>query len=375
MKLLTSKSQFTAGNTIIIKFTVLNGIKPNLYCTNSYGSTLIAPIVNAKELHYKIPQHISNKSGKVYWKLLNENTSLSGQFHISPKEKVTSMETYIGPPSIQAGNTDYTMAVIIPTDALDNPLIDSTKVIVKHQFLDNKSIDNVFSKNLIAYKNLYSKEKSGRMLVSSESLGINSKEYTVDILPSLPINFNLSHKQNHDFADGNQITSFLTSTIKDNYGNIISDGTYVEFFITNKSGNILKTTGTTINGIATAEMIHPDYEEQWTVKAYINGMAESNTIILDYKQVIEKFEVDFSENNRDISVGPLQSFMQQMIPDGLQVTLSIYKGNKQLYQTIESSNKGFVFFKLKKDIIENDTYEIRIHTADIEKTFNSKKLW
>jgi len=319
IKLLTSQNEFTAGNTIIIKFITFNSIKPNLYCTNSYGSTLITPIVKAKELHYKIPTNISNKSGKVYWKLLNENTSLSGQFYISPKQSIVSMETYIGPPSIQAGKTNYTMTVIIPTDILDNPLNDSTKVAVKHQFLNNESNDNVFTKNLIAYKNLYAKEKSGRMLVSSESLGKNSKEYTIDVLPSLPTNFNLSNKRNHNYADGNQITTFLTSTIKDNYGNIVSDGTYVEFFITNKAENILKTAGTTINGIATAQMIHPDYEEQWIVKAYINGMAESNTIKLNYKQVVSNFEVDFSKDNRSITVGPLKSFMQQMIPDGLQV--------------------------------------------------------
>ena len=42
----------------------------------------------------------------------------------------------------------------------------------------------------------------------------------------------------------------------------MSDGTYVSFFITNKKGNILKTSGTTIQGIAHSKIIHPDFEEK-----------------------------------------------------------------------------------------------------------------
>jgi hypothetical protein len=336
---------------------------------------LIVPSFNDSRLLYNIPLNICSKRGQVNWKLLNIDVSISGQFYIKAKEEVATIETYIGPPSIEAGGRDYTMLVVIPTDSLDNPLSENTLVTANHQFLDSEQSDQIFTKNLIAYKNLYSEEESGRMLVSSKSLGINSKEYTVNITPAIPTDFTILSKRPHNYADGNQITNFSTSVIKDEYNNVVSDGTYVSFFITNKKGNILNTSGTTIRGIAESKMIHPDFEDTWSIKAYITGMAESNTILLDYKQVIHDFEVAFSNNNRDIKVGPLQSFMGQMIPDGLQVEIQVYKEDTLLKSYIKSSFEGFTHLNLKPAIFENGSYKIVIQVAGIKKTFNNKELW
>ena len=122
-------------------------------------------------------------------------------------------------------------------------------------------------------------------------------------------------------------------------------------------------------------MIHPDFEDSWQVKAYIDGMAESNTIILNYKKVITDFNVIFSKNNRVITVGPLQSFMKQVIPDGLQVNLQIYKDNKLIKTYTKTSFVGFANFNLKSSIFNNDSYKLLVKTAGIEKTFNNKILW
>jgi hypothetical protein len=213
------------------------------------------------------------------------------------------------------------------------------------------------------------------MLVSSECLNTNSKEFTVNILPAIPEGFSISAKRPHDYADGNQITTFETSVLKDQEDNIVSDGTFVTFLITNEKGNVLKTYGSTISGVATAKMIHPDYNTQWRIQAYVNGMAESNTITLNYKQAITDFEVQFSENNRAITIGPLKSFMEQMIPDGLSVKLQVYKNNTIIETMKTTSVDGYAQFKLKSDLIENGDYTIAIQTAGLEKTVNNTTLW
>ena len=376
-KLLTTQTEFEAGSTIILKFSASETTKPTLYCSSSYGSTLVSPSVDGdgSTLIYNLPQNICQKTGQVQWKLINDTKILSGKFKIIPKQKVVSMETYIGPPSIEAGGTDYTMLVVIPTDSLDNPLPENTIVNVKHQFLSNESSDNITTKNNIAYKNIYSQEESGRMLVSSESLNTNSKEFTIIVFPAIPTDFKISAKRPHDYADGNQVTTFETSIIKDKQNNVVSDGTYVSFLITNDKGDILKTSGATINGKATAMMIHPDYETQWSIKAYIDGMAESDVITINYNQVVEDFNTKFSKNNREISVGPLQSFMKQMIPDGLQVKLQIYKNDELITTLTKTSINGYVDFNLKPNSLKNDSYTIIIKTAGLEKTFNAIQLW
>jgi hypothetical protein len=370
----TTQTEFEAGSPMALKFSTSRETAPLLYCSSSYGSTLIVPTYKSKSLIYDVPFNISSKIGLVNWKLTYKDSSVSGKFHIHPKKEVSSMETYIGPPSIEAGGTDYTMLVVIPTDSLDNPFPENTLVLAKHQFLNSEKNEEMVTKDLISYKTIYSEKESGRLLVSSEALGINSKEFSVAVFPAIPIDFKISATRPHDYADGNQVTTFSTSILVDQHNNIVSDATYVTFFITNEKGNILKTSGATINGIATSKMIHPDYETEWSVKAYVDGIAESELIILRYKKVIRDFEVVFSENNRVITVGPLQSFMKQIIPDGLQVKLLIYKNETFFKTETKTSFEGFVNFNLKPDIYKKDSYTIVVKTAGLEKTFNSKIL-
>ena len=299
IELLTTQTDFEVGTNIVLKFSISEVEQPLLYCSNSYGSTVISSTLKNNTLEYFIPENITKKIGVVNWKLLTKNESISGQFNINPKSEVATLETYIGPPSIEAGGTDYTMLVVIPTDSLDNPVPTNTLVKAKHQFLASEETNDIFTKNLISCRNMYSKKESGRMLVSSESLGINSKEFTINVMPAIPTDFKISATRPHEYADGNQITTFTTSILKDEQNNVISDGTFVTFFITNSEGNILKTTGTTIDGVATSKIIHPDYADSWKIKAYVDGMAESDNISLNYKQVIEDFDVAFSDQNRN----------------------------------------------------------------------------
>ena len=375
IQLVTTQTDYNVGKPIVLKFTASEGEKPLLYCSNSYGSTLVSAIAEGGMLQYIIPENIIKKIGVVNWTVLDKNKSAAGKFNIIPKAEVATMETYIGPPSIEAGGTDYTMLVVIPTDSLDNPLPTNTKVNARFQFLASEENDDIFTNNLIAWRNINSKRESGRMLVSSESLGINSKEFTINVWAAIPTDFKISAKRPHNYADGNQVTTFNTSVIKDKQDNVVSDGTFVTFFITNDHGNILKTTGTTINGVAHSKIIHPDFKDNWSIKAYVDGMAESDTIALSYQSVIEDFDVAFANKNREILVGPLQSFMEQMIPDGLHVKLLIYKDNVLIDTIIKTSFNGYVTFNLKPAVYQNDTYSFSVETAGINKTFNNKKLW
>ncbi|WP_299158386.1 hypothetical protein [uncultured Tenacibaculum sp.] len=372
----TNTKVFTAGNEISLVFSGTQNDSIKLYSSNSYGSTILkSNRVNNNEIQYTFPKYISNKTGVVNWKLLVNEKPLFGNFTILPKEQPITLETYLGPPSIEAGGKDFAMFVVIPADELDNPVKTNTEVKIQHQFLASERKKQVLTKNLIAYRNIYSPTKSGRILLSSNCLGLDSKEYNLNVMPAISVNFEIFADRHHEYADGNQITTFTTSILKDSYGNIISDGSFVEFFITNTNGNILKTTGTTINGIATAKMIHPDHEENWSVKAYVVGISESKILKLKYKKIIHDFNVTFSKNNREILVGPLKSFMGQMIPDGLEVRLEIYKNGIILNQYLKESREGYVNFLLNKNIFTNGIYTIHIKTAGITEKFKDKKLW
>ena len=370
VQLTSSKTQFTAGSNIVLHFSSLDNNIPLLYCSNGYGSALVkSTAVSKSRLSYTIPKYMRRKSGILHWKLRISNNTIQGQIEILAKTKVYSMETYLGNPSILAGGLNYTSLVVIPTDTLDNPLKQGTPILVKEQFLELQTKTQLKTNNYIGHKKIFSPQFSGRMLLSSESLGTNSKEYTVDILPGIPTNFNITVQRNHDYADGNQITSIITSVIKDIYGNSVNDGTYVLFFIRTKDQAVLKTSASTIHGIAKAQIIHPEKETDWSIRAVITGIAQSNTTAIRYKQVITDFDIKFSNTNNMLTVGPLQSFMGQMIPDGLPVRLTMMNRQKEIEVLTKTSLDGFVSFKLAKKDAQNKDYNFQVKAGGITKIF------
>tara|TARA_B100000787_G_scaffold168872_1_gene158577 strand:- start:6739 stop:7953 length:1215 start_codon:yes stop_codon:yes gene_type:complete len=375
ISLVSTKNKFVAGDKVTLEFTSKKESSLQLYCSNSYGSSLVESKISDNKINFEIPSFLSKKKGIISWRIINSSKAIFGNITILSKIQPKTIETYLGPPSIDAGGIDFTMLVLIPTDSLDNPIRNNSKVFVKNQFLKSEKKETIFTDKLIAYETFFSPLKSGRMIISSESFGLNSKESDVNIMPAIATDFNLFIQRNHEYADGNQITTFFTSVIKDKNNNIVSDGSYIEFYITNKKGDILKTSGMTINGVAKAKIIHPDFEENWTIKAYFIGISESNVLKIKYKKVIENYNVSISKNNRNIKVGPLKSFMNQIIPDGLSVKIAIYKDNILIDELFKESKSGFTNFYLNPNIYENNLYKIIIETAGIKKEFKSFKLW
>jgi len=374
--LLTKDTVFTSGNFQTLSFYSASKNFPKLYISNSYGTTLSKAKREQKKLLYTIPKNICSKRGLVKWALVEDSkTLLQGEVHIVSDTIVSKIETYVGPPSIMAGNRDFSMIVMIPTDTLDNPIMDNSKILLKKQFLNTEDTTKLAVQNLIGYRRIYATKKTGRYLLSSNAFQKESTEHTLNIWPALPTNFTIKSIRNHEYADGNQLNKISTSIIKDPYGNIISDGTLVHFNITDKHGAILNANGTTINGIASTKLVHPDHHQIWKIKAYIYGISVSNQITLEYKQVINDFQVIFSKHNRKITVGPLQSFMQQMIPDGLRVELDVQKGDKSHKYMIDTSKNGFVTFYLDPENYKDETYDFKITTAAIHKTFKNKRVW
>lgn len=373
--LLTQKDSFQVSEKIVLKFKGVRSTSALMQCSGSYGTILITPKLQDNLAMYEIPKMISTKRGTVNWSLSHKDSWLKGSFYIRPLADVKTMETYLGPPSILAGGSDFSMFVSIPVDSLDNPMMDGSTIKLSTNF---ENIGSQFSdaiENLVSYRNIYSPSKSGRLLITSSYKEQNSKEFTLMVYPSTPENFSISFTRPNDFADGNQITTFQTSAIKDKFGNIVNDGTYVEFLIRTDKNMILKTSGTTIGGMAKGKMIHPFSKAKWQVKAYIEGMAESNLLRLNYQQSINNLSFSLRDKNRKIHVGPIKSFMGQLVPDGLEINLFLFKDKKLIHQEMKTSYNGETYFILEPDIIPPGTYTLKITAAGLDKYEKNLMLW
>ncbi|OXG06103.1 hypothetical protein B0A64_11975 [Flavobacterium araucananum] len=361
---MTQQKTFIAGANIALDFKVNLSDQPKLFLIHSLGKTLLDGAIKNDKLTFILPKSYAKKSGRIDWFLIvNGDNKLQGNFEILPNNDTkTDIENYLGPPSTLVGDGHFVMYVTIPTDCFDNPKPENTPVIFRSQFLNAIRAQTVKTKDLIAWKIIDAPTKSGIVSVSAQCNATITKEFDAVIFPGIATNFTISFARNHHFADGNQITTLKTAVIKDKFGNVVSDGTMVSFVITTANNMVLKSFGTTINGVATAQILHPDHQDVYTVKAYVAGIAESNSIAVNYKPINPKIEFEFSKDNRTIIVGTLRSFMNQLVPDGIKVTLKVYHHNQLVATLQEDSVKGNAVFTISSEYYKEKKYSFEIST-------------
>jgi len=371
VSLVTQKTNYKAGDSIRLVFTAdqqSENIK--LHVKNAFGTLLLPYQKQNDQIVFILPTNFTRKAGLCFWKLIQENeTLLKGNIDIIPMtEKGTNMETYFGPRSITAGDNDYSMLVIAPTDVYDNTVSNGTEVTIKTQFLEKISDIKVATNNLMAWYNVRSPQKSGRILVTALCNGTTSNELTTIVFPANSTDFKINAIMDHNFADGNQIIKFKSDKIKDEFGNVVSDGTLVTFMIKNQKDAYLYTVGTTIDGVVEARTLHPSAASEWNIQAYITGASKSDAINVSFKTAIADYEIYFSKGNRNIDIGPLKSFMKQLVPDGILVQLDIYSSTGEFIETKKTTTKkGVSNIFLSPEYLPDGTYKLIIEAAGIKK--------
>lgn len=375
VKVTPNKTSFEAGDPILLSFDLPEISSPILYYTYSYGTSAITPVIDGHTASFTLPTFVSNKKGTVTWKLINQSKTIkTGGFTIKAKHDVSTIETYLGPIFMQAGNQYFGHLVSIPTDVLDNPTQDDTEVLVNQQFYTKKSSSVIKTKHLIAFEEIYTRTKTGRISINSFCKGISSKELSTEIYSANPVSYLIDAKTNHPYADGNQLVTLSTSPIKDQYDNLIVDGTFVKFIIQNNDKYLLHANGTTINGVATAKINHPNQQDNWKIHSFISGMAESNEIELTFLPAISDFTVSFSKSNRNITVGPIKSYMNQLIPDGLDIQLKIYRQGKLIHTIHRQSYDGLGLFILNNSSLDSGIYDVEVSLGGLAKSFKNIKI-
>ncbi|MGB5361152.1 MAG: hypothetical protein WBN27_14525 [Eudoraea sp.] len=324
-----------AGKPVTLQFSISGKGIPLLIVSNTLGTTVVKGIRSDGKVSYPFPSEFTRKSGTCHWSLVHNKVVLDkGKIEILNTEASVQMETYIGPRNIYAGQKDYTMLVAVPTDIYDNPVAEGTELTIHTQFMDTKESFKVTTGHLIGWQRITSREKASRLFINTSSQGITSRELAVDIHPSQATPFTIAYERSHSHADGNQVITFSTSTIRDRHDNSISDGTTVIFMVTTSEGIKLKTQGNTINGVARAFMLHPDRAVNWKVQGFVLGAANSPQITVDFKPAVTAYEVEFLKETNTLQIGPVYGYLGQQQPDGTPVAIEMYNSRENRVHTI-----------------------------------------
>ncbi|PCE62517.1 hypothetical protein [Sediminicola luteus] len=340
---LQGKTSYLAGDPINMAFEGEPRDSLRLWVDNVWGSTVLTSIDSLRPI-FSLPEVLRNKSGYVSWALLiGRKKLLHGGLTIEPAQiNKTMMETYMGPPSIFNHKNDKGMFVAFPQDVYGNPVRDASEVWVNKEMGDRKETEVFKTEHMIVYDYIYPGTKPGKIFVSAQFNDQVSKEMVTYILPTYPTDFTIDSQRVHDFADGNQMVTLNTSIIRDRYGNTVADGTLVRFHIAASSGGEIQTVGQTLNGVARGMVLHPEQPEIWQVSAIIPKRAFSNTIRLGFKAAVLDFDIRFEPQENLVVLGPIKGYMQQLVPDGLSVSLTILdpKG-KRLHHQFATTQNGF----------------------------------
>ncbi|NKI30718.1 hypothetical protein [Croceivirga thetidis] len=372
---LVSNSQKTVqvGHSHQVEYSLpcYENVPINILYSSGYGSIVIRETVRNGIIEYNTPELITEKIGDYEINLMyGEESILKDSLKVITEPKdIDYIESYFGPRIILAGGNDFSMLTVIPVDDYDNPMPDETRIEVHENFKETQKVHEQYTFDFVSFRRFYSYNQTGKITVSMNTdNGITTKEKTSDIYPYSPKDFTIEQSKEHNFADGNEVVSIKTSIIEDIYGNIIQNGTMVHYQIVTKSGKQLAAFAKTVKGIATAKIQHPYTEDSWTIQAFIPGLAESNSLEIDFEQIAYDFPLTFFKENREIQVGPIKSYMGQLLPNGTAVTLTL-QHNGKTSEITQYTVGAMTTFVLRDFYFPSGEYKMTLETLGLTKQF------
>lgn len=280
---------------------------------------------------------------------------------IKPRAIAEEMQVLTGPTSILVNGLQESMVALIPQDSYDNPILEKKKI--HYKTAEGRTSTPV--NNLLSHYRFSSGEKIGKVLIGAAADGKANREQAIIQTAGWPQDFTIEKITHHPYADGRQYTRLRTSALNDKNGNTISDGTQVVFKQYDNNKLISSYKSITVDGIANVYMKNPDRAVKATVQAFI-GPSKSQALSLEYKNNIQELKYEYDPTTYVLKVGPLQSMLNQYVPDGTEVTLR-YKNKQKTNESID----GSVEFDLAA-LKSKDELTLKIEAGGITKII---KLW
>jgi hypothetical protein len=368
---MTNNHQRIAGDNSLVGFQIETDTYEDhtlrLVVFHNFGISTYSNKVEDCLIGFNLTQSLTDQSGEFSLRLYDD-TELIAQGLLLIGADTTQLpliDALCGPKQILIGGEDHTALVSTTLDSLDNPWPEGTSTRFDYVFKDIIKTANKNSKPLYTYHRFYSDNESGNAVISVQSQQGTHKEFDLTLYPNFPQDFSLIPDRDHYYADGKQVTEINTSRIVDRFGNVTPDGTIVNFIIEAKDQPFQTGIGRTINGVATLKIPAPLSPIIWNVSAQIDQFAKSDQVAIDYQKAIAPFTAK-ELPSKIIEIGPITSFIGQLVPDHTRVDLQIFQ-NGELHQTIMAFTKnGIAHSDLTPLNLAPCTYEILVNCGGEE---------
>jgi len=278
---------------------------------------------------------------------------------IKASDIISPIELFTGPNTIWVNDIQPSMVVALPKDEYENAGREGDSILFQSRHPDGSiTANHIDIEHQLAYKKLNSAYKSGKVFIGTSEDESGAKEQRVDVISLWPTGIQIEVVDYIPYADNRQFYKLTTEVLKDINGDIISDGTLIQFEVENKDKSV-HYNSYSIEGVANVYIRNPSYASRWSARAYVGDQVIlSNRIQLDFKTNVKSIPIE--KINDAIIVGPISSYIGQFIPDGTKVRL---KNNGK--SIIEESEDGMVKFE-KPQFLSNPQIIVGGVTKDLD---------
>ena len=275
----------------------------------------------------------------------------------------------VGPRSIVADGEHWTMVVAVPMDEFGNAVAEGTQTAIHVQHpvapgqLPESAQEHIAAetRHQLTWARIYSGHTAGQTSISVTADDAHSPERSIREMPGPPVAVDISAEPAILPADGRQLVFLSTGQIKDQFDNILLEGTSVNFLATEPNGSRRIIPAIIVDGRAYATLQSSSVPGTMTVKTWIAGVESGNVnITFEEGPAISAFSVavNVAEDELFLSAGPLVAALNQLVPDGTDVTFSLTGPNGFKAEHTAQSDFGYVVTPIRRAGLPSGQYRL-----------------
>lgn len=310
-------------------------------------------------------------AGAVRLRATADGVTSTAEIVITPGPAVDPILPLVGPRTIVTGGEQWTMAVVTPRDALNNPVAENTEVTFRVQHPTDPTaapatgVETLaaYTQNLLAWTRIYSRNRAGPMRLAVTADFGHSPERLVQATPGRPLPFQLLADKITLPADGRQLVRISSTQISDRFGNVLMDGASATLLATMGDAERRSLPVITIDGRLYTTLQAPSTPGTMTVQGWLDGVASAPlTLHFTPGPAVQPINVASKKTAEGIQViaGPLLGELGQFIPDGTEVTFTITDPHGQSEAVIAPSDYGYAQILLRRLTLVDGDYHVTV---------------
>ena len=347
---------------------VPDGTQATLVLQGSYGPRIVRSEFQNGLVRLPLSAALTEQAGLVTAIVTVPGYSGSAEILIEAGPPVEPVTPLVGARSIVADGDHWSMTVVVPFDAFNNPVADDTPVTIwaLHPGDNLEQITREMA-HLVGWARIYSGTTAGRTTIAVEIDRVPGPEGTLLEVPGPPVLFDLTANPPTLPADGRLLTTIRTSRLFDQFGNELLDGTQVSFLLKDEDGTVRRLPALTIDGSAEIPLQAPLEPSVVSITASVFGVA-SDPIVVAFTAATRGFAIettiDSAAGVARLVAGPVLGNLGQYAPDGTPVLFYVIADDGTLQRAQGAVDRGYAVAEVRLADLSPGVYEVRARTGD-----------